>query len=798
MFVFGEDGIINRAEQAKLETEIAGVRERLEMAEASAMADGAGRIDMDHYWEILEDEDIIGSKDTDVSDDDGDGTYEVVTDEGFIFDITPLPDEENTTDIVIDYVGTAEGPRISKIVVTEMTSNSVTIKVETTNANKGEYTYEYRKVGEESWTAIEGQGDTCKIEGLEQGQIYEVRVTVETNQGTATKIEEVKAGELTDAPIEFSAPTWNGGKASITVSTTAGAEYKLQYQIGGKEEESWIDIANGGTIDNLSYNETVYARLFDGVNGTDPASATIKDNNPPTVTVTEGTITSNSIGVSVTATDGESGMSGSLTYTYYIKQSSEADTAYTTPSGASNITANTYTFTGLTQGTSYDVKVEVTGDNAGNTGTGTLQNKTTSSIPGGTDATVSGAITFGTPTWSNGTASITVSTNTSYQIEYQVGGTTGTWTSIANNGTISGVSNGTTVYARLTDGVNVGDYASVTISDTTGPTVSLSTSATYNSITVTVNASDSGSGLATTDTYKYYINNESTPRNTSTSNSYTFSGLSAQTGYSIKVEVADKLNNIGTGTASVTTPKKPAENINEVGEAEYVNYVDNNGNTWLCAVLYDSNSPYGVQIITMDDVEQVHVGTDDYIGMGTELSQLTEARNSYNNCINLFNSTASKYLNTTYATSARSVGSNPSNPNSDPGYFSPKYSYFSQNGHGSYKNSDENYIIDYEQMQKLGILSYDNNGGGGYVLATRYIYETEYYTYLGVRRVYTYDPNNIRITDEVFIHINDNSLSHPFTVSHSPENIRAVFTLRSNVKITGGSGTRADPYTLGV
>ena len=136
MFVFGEDGIINRAEQAKLETEIAGVRERLEMAEASAMADGAGRIDMDHYWEILEDEDIIGSKDTDVSDDDGDGTYEVVTDEGFIFDITPLPDEENTTDIVIDYVGTAEGPRISKIVVTEMTSNSVTIKVETTNANQ--------------------------------------------------------------------------------------------------------------------------------------------------------------------------------------------------------------------------------------------------------------------------------------------------------------------------------------------------------------------------------------------------------------------------------------------------------------------------------------------------------------------------------------------------------------------------------------------------------------------------------------------------------------------------------------
>lgn len=182
---------------------------------------------------------------------------------------------------------------------------------------------------------------------------------------------------------------------------------------------------------------------------------------------------------------------------------------------------------------------------------------------------------------------MTVSTNTSYQIEYQVGGTTGTWTDIANGGTIPNLSNGTTVYARLTDGVNVGEHASVTISDTTGPTVNLSTSATYNSITVTVNASDSGSGLATTDTYKYYINNESTPRNTSTSNSYTFSGLSAQTGYSIKVEVADKLNNIGTGTASVTTPKKPATNVNELTEAEFVEFRDGKNN-WLinlCSII---------------------------------------------------------------------------------------------------------------------------------------------------------------------------------------------------------------------
>ena len=42
---------------------------------------------------------------------------------------------------------------------------------------------------------------------------------------------------------------------------------------------------------------------------------------------------------------------------------------------ASNITQNTYTFTSLAQGTSYDIKVEVTGDNAGNTGAGYLAGK---------------------------------------------------------------------------------------------------------------------------------------------------------------------------------------------------------------------------------------------------------------------------------------------------------------------------------------------------------------------------------------------------------------------------------------
>ena len=123
--------------------------------------------------------------------------------------------------------------------------------------------------------------------------------------------------------------------------------------------------------------------------------------------------------ISVNSSDNESGMADSLTYTYYIKQSTQGNESYLAPSNATNISQNTYTFTGLHQGTSYDVKVEVTGDVAGNTGSGTLLNQTTASIPSGSEEG-QGAITFGTVSWSNEQASITVSTNTSYQIEYKL------------------------------------------------------------------------------------------------------------------------------------------------------------------------------------------------------------------------------------------------------------------------------------------------------------------------------------------------------------------------------------------
>ena len=75
-FTFGENGLITKAQQAAEMTAIAQVQEQLEMAKGSAAIDGAGEIDPDHYFDIIEEEGIIGDKDTDVVDN-GDGSYDI-------------------------------------------------------------------------------------------------------------------------------------------------------------------------------------------------------------------------------------------------------------------------------------------------------------------------------------------------------------------------------------------------------------------------------------------------------------------------------------------------------------------------------------------------------------------------------------------------------------------------------------------------------------------------------------------------------------------------------------------------
>ena len=356
---FGENGLITRAQWAQEQYEIEQVREKLEMAKGSAFADGKGSIDPDHYFDIIEDEGIIGNKENDVKDN-GDGTYEVTTNEGYIFEITLVPTKENPEDIEIDYIGKGEStrPRISTIDVTGKTTNSISVKVEGKNLDGAEYTYYYKKSseGEESWKeySADKSSNTCTISGLETKVVYDIKVVVTTSKGTDEKQISEITGELAEGSITIGNTEWQGdGTAKVTVTTdiTEPGSY-IEYKVGA--DGSWTRIESGNEI-TLQLNDEVYVRVTDGTNSLKDAYRKIEDTTNPIISKIEtSNITSDSITVTVTAVDNESGLATSGTYKYYLNDG-EAITS----------TNNIQSFTGLSAETQYTIKVE-TFDKAGN------------------------------------------------------------------------------------------------------------------------------------------------------------------------------------------------------------------------------------------------------------------------------------------------------------------------------------------------------------------------------------------------------------------------------------------------
>ena len=497
--VFGSNGVINKAQEANENTKIAQVREQLELAKGPEYIEGNGKYNPDSYFERIETEGIIGNKDTDAIDN-GDGTYEVTTTPGYIFKITLVPSKDNVEDIQIDYIGKVDGPRIRNLKVTNKTTNSITVEVETANAEGATYTYYYKKDGETDWKkAEEIKEKTYTFSGLESNVIYNIKVRVEKDGKAVEKEVSTITGELPEGAVQFSPVEWKNGQASTTI-TTSETGYTLQYQIGEITEGSWTNTTSGSVIGNLQHGQIVYGRLFDGTNGSKTANIDVQDLEEPKVNVTAGAITTNSIAVSVSSSDEQWGMPTTPTYNYYIKKSTEGNYQETANYTGTN---TSYTFTGLTQGTKYDVKV-TTQDKAGNIGTGTLINKTTGEIGGATGGLVEGNIIASNPTWSNGTASITLNKGTNVAnnltIQYQVNGINeNKWTTRTN---VTGLHHNDTVYARLTDGINNGNYASVDIVDNIKPNATISLSGTSTNteggITATVTLTDSESGVNTT------------------------------------------------------------------------------------------------------------------------------------------------------------------------------------------------------------------------------------------------------------------------------------------------------------
>ena len=276
---------------------------------------------------------------------------------------------------------------------------------------------------------------------------------------------------------------------------------------------------------------------------------TPKDNNKFTITVDE--IKTSSIRVTG---DSSSLKDFDVANFTYVAQTSDLNQIK-----VEHVTDISYTVTGLSQGTTYTVYM-LAYDKAGNERKSNVKTVTTESIP---DGTKQGAITFGTTTWTSGKASIQISTNTNYYIEYQVNGTSGSWTKAATAGTsitVQNLNHNDIVYARLTDGTSSGNYANVTIVDTIPPeafTIKVS-NASETSIKIKGTATDNQSGIKD---YSYYVKTSSgtvvNKKEHTTDASWDVTGLTNGTEYIVYMIAYDNAGNETKSNEKKITVQKP-------------------------------------------------------------------------------------------------------------------------------------------------------------------------------------------------------------------------------------------------
>ena len=348
--------------------------------------------------------------------------------------------------------------------------------------------------------------------------------------------------------------TWSIGSASLTLTTNAEG-VTIQYR--KNSDSNWTDYTS--PIPGLLHGDKAYVKgIKDGETVISEKEIPVLDTIAPTVTIANSSSTTNSISATATATDNEAGMGANPQYTFYIKKTEKADSAYIQIASSTNASV---TKGGLEQNTSYTIKVEVA-DVAGNKGQATKE-VTTGKIADAGDGLTNGAIIASTPIWSNGTASTTLSTTSGLTIQYQINGVGGSWTNGTN---VTGLHHRDTVFARLTDGKNYGGEASITILDTVNPQITNFQLVEYDtsSITIKVDANDTQTGISKYQ-FEYKISSNpyymtaGTVETSNNSYTYKYTGLTENTTYNIRVIAYDNAEQQTTSLELTQTTKKSNE-----------------------------------------------------------------------------------------------------------------------------------------------------------------------------------------------------------------------------------------------
>ncbi len=351
--LFSDKGIIKKAQGSKEQAEIGKMREKLELAKVPVYVDGNGTYKVQDYWNRIESEGIIIDKNMDVIDN-KDGTYEVTTTPGYVFEITAKPNKEIAENIIIgNYIGKSENLSIG-IRAVNVTTNSIEIEVVRAEGINN-FKYSIKKQGEEYRVTEEKSEKTYEFNGLIQGEIYIVKVETTKN---GEKQEAERTIQVREIPTTINGNIkWKENRQAEVKIYTNETGYQLEWQKGGILEESWTREGAGikeKTITGLKNGDIIYARLYNGVISGKYVDIKIIDEIKPckfNIDVTDITNT----GVTITRDDSIDKQSGIQKYVFYIGDRKVYEGM-----------DNTFKVNDLEQGVVYKNIYVVAYDNAGN------------------------------------------------------------------------------------------------------------------------------------------------------------------------------------------------------------------------------------------------------------------------------------------------------------------------------------------------------------------------------------------------------------------------------------------------
>jgi hypothetical protein len=439
------------------------------------------------------------------------------------------------------------------------------------------YTVEYTPAGGSAQT-VAASSSPYTLSGLTNGTSYSIRVAANNPVGRGGYTAEITRTPAT-APGTPTGLTATGGSASgrLVLAWTAPSNggsaitgYTVEYTPSGGSAQT---VSTGSTsasfnlnglTNGTSYSVRVRAVNVVGAGGYSTAATGTPGLVPGTPTSLIGTIGDGSVDLSWTAPASD----GGATITNY--------TVEYTPAGGSaatvTATASPYTLTGLTNGTSYSIRVAA--NNAVGRGeyTTAIARTPQIAVPGApTGLTATGGSESGrlvldwiAPSVAGGSAI------TGYTVEYTPSGgspqtvDTGSTNTVYN---LDGLTNGTS-YSLMVRAVNAGgagnysEAASSTPFTVPGVPANLSGTTSDASVAISWDAPSSNGGSTITNyTIEYTPSGGSAVTVTAASSPYTLPSLTNGTSYSIRVAANNAAGRGGYTTAinrtPATTPSEP-------------------------------------------------------------------------------------------------------------------------------------------------------------------------------------------------------------------------------------------------